>query len=149
MKARLALSGIREMISFCKENEVEFDQCGKIVVATNTFEEKILNDIAKTGKLAGVNGLKFLDSREFQKENQILKDQSSLSPWRRYYWLQRGNEKFVSHILEKDGKVLFNQEIKKVNSIKNKEILSTAEGEKEFDLIIIVEDYTQIKYFLI
>ena len=55
LKAQLAVEGIREMILFCKQNEVNFDQCGKIVVATNHIENKILKEIAIRGKL---NGLK-------------------------------------------------------------------------------------------
>ena len=56
LKAQLAVEGIREMILFCKQNEVKFDQCGKIVVATNSNENKVLQDLANRGKL---NGLKF------------------------------------------------------------------------------------------
>lgn len=37
LKAKLAAEGMKEMISFCKQYEVDFNQCGKIVVATNNY----------------------------------------------------------------------------------------------------------------
>ena len=33
-KARLAVEGIRQMVEFCRQHNVPFDLCGKIVVAT-------------------------------------------------------------------------------------------------------------------
>ena len=40
LKARLAFNGIREMVNFCKENNLDHDRCGKVVVATNDDEKK-------------------------------------------------------------------------------------------------------------
>src|ERR1700758_4307236 len=37
-KARLAVDGIRKMVKFCAEHDVPFEQCGKIVVATEPEE---------------------------------------------------------------------------------------------------------------
>ena len=34
----LAVKGINEMINFCSDNQVSFDQCGKIVVAKDEKE---------------------------------------------------------------------------------------------------------------
>src|SRR6266853_6105158 len=37
-KARLAVSGLRQMLEFCRENGVPHEQCGKLVLATNPEE---------------------------------------------------------------------------------------------------------------
>src|SRR5512138_464296 len=38
IKARLAVSGIQEMIQFCRDNNVAHEICGKLVVATDERE---------------------------------------------------------------------------------------------------------------
>ena len=71
LKAKLAVEGIREMISFCKENEVNYDQCGKIVVATNRNENHLLANLSKRGKLNGLKNLKILNKNQIKKENPM------------------------------------------------------------------------------
>src|SRR5262252_3857728 len=38
VKARLAVTGIRQMVEFCRENDVPHEICGKLVVAANENE---------------------------------------------------------------------------------------------------------------
>src|SRR5512141_3268303 len=44
-KARLSVSGIREMTAFCQENNIPHQVCGKIVVATEEKELPRLRDL--------------------------------------------------------------------------------------------------------
>ena len=78
LKAQLAVEGIRDMIAFCKENEVEFDQCGKVVVATNHEEETILNDLAQRGSLNGLIGLEFLNKEQLIKREPNIRGTKAL-----------------------------------------------------------------------
>jgi L-2-hydroxyglutarate oxidase len=60
-KARLAVEGLKEMVSFCQANNVAHEICGKIVVATNQAERGRLQDLYERGQKNGLRGLKFLD----------------------------------------------------------------------------------------
>ena len=66
LKAKLAVNGIKQMISFCKNNNIKHEICGKIVVAQNDIEIKNLDDIFKKGKKNGLKGLKFLTKSELK-----------------------------------------------------------------------------------
>ena len=55
LKAKLAVSGIKQMIKYCKDFNISHDICGKIVVANDENEIDLLN---KTGKRGNQNGLK-------------------------------------------------------------------------------------------
>jgi len=57
LKAKLAVDGIREMIKFCRDNEINHEVCGKVVVASNSKETKILLNLAERGKLNGLGRL--------------------------------------------------------------------------------------------
>ena len=60
LKAQLAVNGIGEMISFCESNKINYDVCGKVVVASDKEEAKLLENLANRGFKNGLKGLKFL-----------------------------------------------------------------------------------------
>jgi L-2-hydroxyglutarate oxidase len=137
LKAQLAVEGIREMISFCKQNEVNFDQCGKIVVATNDSENRILHDIANRGKLNGLKNLKFLDKEEINKrEPNIIGVNALLVPEEGIVDYKGVMLKLVELINLNEGEVFFNTEINNVVSKNNKSIINYKAEEKTFDLVI-------------
>ena len=49
LKAQLAVNGIGEMISFCESNKINYDVCGKVVVASDKEEAKLLENLANRG----------------------------------------------------------------------------------------------------
>lgn len=137
LKAKLAVEGIREMIFFCKQNEVNFDQCGKIVVATNHDEDKVLQNIANRGKLNGLKNLKFLNKNEINKrEPNIMGLNALLVPEEGIVDYKGVMLKLVELIKLNEGEVFFNTEINNVVSKNNKTILNNKAKENIFDLVI-------------
>ena len=61
IKARLAVSGIREMVAFCAEHKIPHDVCGKLVVATDDAELVRLRALHERGIQNGLQGLAFLE----------------------------------------------------------------------------------------
>src|SRR5258706_13385159 len=49
-KALLAVSGIRQMVQFARENNIPHEICGKLVVAANEEEVQRLNDLFVRGQ---------------------------------------------------------------------------------------------------
>ena len=45
LKARLCRQGLQATISFCREHGIAWDQCGKLIVATNASEERRLREL--------------------------------------------------------------------------------------------------------
>jgi len=137
LKAKLAVEGIREMILFCKLNEVNFDQCGKIVVATNHDEDKVLQNIANRGKLNGLKNLKFLNKNEINKrEPNIMGLNALLVPEEGIVDYKGVMLKLVELIKLNEGEVFFNTEINNVVSKNNKTIINNKSKENTFDLVI-------------
>jgi L-2-hydroxyglutarate oxidase len=60
-KARLAVTGLKEMIAFCEANHVAHQICGKLVVATDESERQRLQNLYERGQKNGLNGLQMLD----------------------------------------------------------------------------------------
>ena len=66
-KARLAVSGIRQMVAFCQENGVAHEICGKIVVAADDTEVPRLRDLEARGRANGLEGLRWLGAEEMRE----------------------------------------------------------------------------------
>jgi L-2-hydroxyglutarate oxidase len=67
MKAKLAVTRIRQMIAFCQEHDIPHDMCGKLVVAANDDEIPRLNDLFERGQQNGLSGLRKLGVSEMRE----------------------------------------------------------------------------------
>jgi L-2-hydroxyglutarate oxidase len=66
LKARFALSGLREMVAFCREHGIAHEQCGKVVVATTDAECERARALLGRGTANGLKGLRWLDGKELR-----------------------------------------------------------------------------------
>ena len=57
LKARLAVAGIQEMTAFCRENNIQHEICGKLVVAVDETEVDRLHTLLDRGRQNGLQGL--------------------------------------------------------------------------------------------
>ncbi len=57
LKAKNCVRGARMLKAFCDENGVEYDNCGKVIVATNPQEVPALEELHRRGTSNGVSGL--------------------------------------------------------------------------------------------
>src|SRR3984885_9256184 len=67
MKARLAVTGIRQMVAFCQEHDIPHEVCGKLVVAAKADEIPRLNDLYERGRQNGLTGLQQLDASQMRE----------------------------------------------------------------------------------
>ena len=67
LKAKLAVEGLRQMVSFCQTHNVSYEQCGKIVVATEPNELPRLEKLMQRGVANGLKGLRKLSAEEIRE----------------------------------------------------------------------------------
>jgi (S)-2-hydroxyglutarate dehydrogenase len=67
LKAKLAVTGIRQMIAFCQEHGIPHEVCGKLVVAATDDEIPRLNDLFERGTQNGLTGLRKLGIAEMRE----------------------------------------------------------------------------------
>ena len=66
-KARLAVNGIRQMLTFCQEHSIRHEICGKLVVATDPAELPRLHDLHARGQQNGLTGLHLLTPEQIRE----------------------------------------------------------------------------------
>ena len=67
LKATNCIRGYHLLLDFCKENEIPYDLCGKIVVATEETELPLLQNLFDRGKQNGLDGFKKLSKEELKE----------------------------------------------------------------------------------
>jgi (S)-2-hydroxyglutarate dehydrogenase len=66
-RARLAREGIRSMVEFCRDRGIAYEQCGKLVIATNDTEVGRLRALQERGAANGLVGLRWLTGTELRE----------------------------------------------------------------------------------
>ena len=120
LKAKLAVSGIKQMINYCQKYKINHDVCGKIVVATNEVEAKLLENTAKRGKLNGLKGLKYLSNNELKEREPFVSSYKSLLvPEEGIVDYMGVMLSMKQNIINSNGDVFLNSKIEKIEERKN------------------------------
>jgi (S)-2-hydroxyglutarate dehydrogenase len=61
LKAKLCVAGAREMVQFCSKNDIPYEICGKLIVATNKEEAARLDLLLAGGEANGLREMRLLD----------------------------------------------------------------------------------------
>ena len=67
LKARNCVAGAASMKRFCAEQQIPFEECGKLVVATTAEEVPRLEALHQRGIANGVPGLRMLQREQFRE----------------------------------------------------------------------------------
>lgn len=67
LKARNCVEGRQKLYEFCRNHDIDHEQCGKVVVATRTEEIPALDELERKGHANGLIGLKRLNSTQIKK----------------------------------------------------------------------------------
>ena len=120
LKAKLAVSGIKQMVKYCKDFKINHDICGKIVVASDENESKLLENTAKRGKLNGLKGLKYLNNMELkQREPFVSSYKSLLVPEEGIVDYKTVMLSMKENIINSGGDIILNSKIKNIEEKKN------------------------------
>ena len=66
-RAKNCVNGRKQLVDFAKENLIDYDVCGKIVLAVNLSEAEYLLELKDNGEKNGLKDLKILNPREIQR----------------------------------------------------------------------------------
>ena len=120
LKAKLAVSGIKQMIDYCKKYNINHDICGKIVVSSDENESNLLDDTAKKGQLNGLKGLKYLNNRELKSREPFVSSYKTLLvPEEGIVDYMGVMVSMKDNIINSGGDVFLNKKIKKITEKKN------------------------------
>tara|TARA_Y100000588_G_scaffold371222_1_gene442279 strand:- start:1435 stop:2655 length:1221 start_codon:yes stop_codon:yes gene_type:complete len=130
MKAKTCVSGARKMIEFAQEHNINYEICGKVIVATNEIQIPRLEELYKRAKANGVKGIEMIAKEELLEKEPHAKGIKAL-------WVPSTGiidypgvlKAYAKLILEKDQEIKLNQNIKKIQIKKNRIFINSDHGE--------------------
>ncbi len=137
LKARMAVSGIREMIRFCEENGVAHEICGKLVVATDPEEVTRLKALHERGTANGLSGLEMLSPEQMREIEPHVGGLMALRvPQEGIVDYAQVCARLVEKIGELNGSLKFDTRVTKIQSTSDGWLLHSNQGEIEAGYLI-------------
>ena len=140
LKATLSRDGIVKMKKYCTENNINWEECGKIVVATKNNQKERLKNLFERGKVNNLKNIAILSNKEINKIEPYVNAYSGIFvPEESIVNYKKVATSFAKEIISYGGVIYTNTLIKnyKFDLVRNKYILfSQDERSFETDLII-------------
>ncbi|NQW23868.1 MAG: L-2-hydroxyglutarate oxidase [SAR202 cluster bacterium] len=77
-KAKFCVAGLNNLVQFCNDNEIEYQQCGKVIVATDESEFGRLQDLYERGTANGVPDLEIVGQERLKEIEPYVKGVKAL-----------------------------------------------------------------------
>ena len=124
LKSKLSRIGIKQMKEFCRKKSINFDECGKIVIAKNDFEIENLNNLYERGITNKLEGIKKINPSEIQSIEPYIKAKAGiLVPEESIVNYEEVAKKILEDIRDMGGKVFLNTKIVDLKETLNEKIL--------------------------
>lgn len=137
LKAINCKSGYDQLIQFCDNNDINYDLCGKIIVATSKQELPTLTKIYANGIDNGLLGIKKISKEEIKEiEPHCTGIEGIWVPQTGIIDYKEVSKKYSEIFIELGGEILFNQKVVDIKSNKNISIIQTQNYKYETKYII-------------
>ena len=136
-KAVLAVRGIRQMVSFCEENGIPHEICGKLVTAADESEVGRLHDLYERGCKNGLEGLRLLKPAEMREiEPHIGGVEALRVPQEGIVDYGRVCQAMTAKIEERGGRIVTSAQVLKLTQRNGAWVAETKAGDFEGSFLI-------------
>lgn len=130
LKATNCINGYHKLIQFCKEYEIPFELCGKIVVATNKEQIPLMNNLYERGQQNGLENMKIIEAEELKEYEPHVNGVAGIHvPQTGIVDYTRVCEKYVKLIEELDGEIKTGTKVLDIITSDSENIVKTNQGE--------------------
>ncbi len=137
LKATNCRNGIKKLLDFCDNNDIPYELCGKLIVATTDDEIPVLNNLYERGLANGLTDLKLLDASECKEiEPHVFAIKGIHSPSTGIIDYRTVCSKIAQKIVDNGGKVKFNSKVINIRQKNKNNIIATRADEIESELVI-------------
>ena len=128
-KARFCVDGVRSLLRFCDENEIEYQRCGKVIVATSQSELGRLQDLYQRGMANGVEGLEMMDGVRLKEiEPHTVGTQALWVPSTGIIDYRKVASAYAMRFQEKGGEIFTGARVRRIARSHGSLVLETTRG---------------------
>lgn len=137
LKATNCIHGYHLLIRFCEENEIPFERCGKIVVATEAAEVPLLHNLFLRGEQNGLTGLKKLKKEELKEyEPHVTGLEGIFVPQTGIVDYKKVAEKYGELLIQKGAQIKLGEQVIDIQKSPDGMVVSTQKQSYTAKLII-------------
>jgi len=135
-KARFCREGSRSMVRFCQEHGIDYEVCGKVIVATETKELLQLENLYKRGLENGLSVTK-ISAEEVKEIEPHVRCLAGLRvPTTGIVDYKQVSQKYVDLIESQGGELRLNTKVEKIVQTGDLQVLETNNGTFETRFVI-------------
>ena len=128
-KARFCVTGVHALLRFCEENEIEYQQCGKVIVATAEEELGRLEALYQRGTANGVQGLEMIGPERLKEiEPHAVGIQALWVPNTGIIDYKKVSLAYAARFQQEGGDIFTNAPVRKITRYPDAVVLETTNG---------------------
>jgi len=137
IKAKNCKRGYKLLLDFCNENNISYDICGKLIIATNKVEEKYLLNIFDRGVQNGLKNLKTIGAGELNEyEPNVVGTKAILVPQTGIIDFKVVIKKYAEAIIKLNSEIRFESEVIDIQELSEDVTVITNNSEFSTDHLI-------------
>lgn len=137
LKATNCIKGYDMLLDFCQKEEIKYDLCGKIVVATQPEQISILDGLFERGKQNGLDGFKMLNAEQIKEYEPHVKGLKG------FFVPQTGIidytdvcKKYLAKTQKLGGEIAFNEKVESISTKNGVSVVKTSKNVYETKLVV-------------
>jgi L-2-hydroxyglutarate oxidase len=137
LKAKNCVTGVQKLLQFCDENEIKYDLCGKVIVATSEAELPRLDELHRRGTANGVPGLEMIDrDRLLEIEPHSAGIKALRSPKTGIIDYTEVTRAYARHLQEQGGEIVLGSKVENIHVGGDHMHLATTKGDVQTKYLI-------------
>lgn len=137
LKALNCIKGYSLLLDFCRKQEVNFDLCGKVVVATDRDEIPYLETLYARGQENGLTNMQWLSSDQIKEYEPYVNGVKGIHvPQTGIIDYKEVCKKLENRLLEQGVLIYYDQEVKKINHSGSSSEVITSTSEYQTKVVV-------------
>lgn len=137
LKATNCIKGYHQLIEFCEKENIKYELCGKIVVATRPEQVAILNGLYERGIQNGLTGLEKLTVEQMREiEPHVNGIEGIKVPQTGIIDYKDVSEKYAEKIKMLDGEIRLGERVSSISELNGVSTVVTNKGSYDTTLVV-------------
>ncbi len=137
LKATNCIRGYDMLLDFCQKEDIKYDLCGKIVVATRPEQISILDGLFERGKQNGLDGFKMLSAEQLKEyEPHVRGLKGFFVPQTGIIDYTDVCKKYLAKTQKLGGEIVFGEKVEGISTKNNVSVVKTSKNTYETKLVV-------------
>ncbi|MGR3811961.1 L-2-hydroxyglutarate oxidase [Jiulongibacter sp. NS-SX5] len=137
LKAKNCIDGYHQLIDFCNKEDIKYELCGKIVVATREEQLPILETLFTRGNENGLTNLEYLNQEQMREiEPHVAGIKGIKVPQTGIIDYNAVSEKYAEKVQELDGEIRYGERVYSISELDGNSTVVTTKGSYETSLVV-------------